>query len=117
MTLLDQLAQQADRRSRRWLGAPAVLLLLVLSLCTGDSWISPLQWFSASGDLFVWQLPRTAVLLVGAALASAACVMQQQSAGGAGCWAYRTAPASAVLAVLLGNGALERRWQRWRARC
>ena len=115
MTLLDQLAQQADRRSRRWLGAltAAVLLLLVLSLCTGDSWISPLQWFSASGDLFVWQLrlPRTlAVLLVGAALAVCGVVMQAlfnnplAEPGLLG--VSNGAGIGLVLAVLLGNGAL-----------
>ncbi|KFC11765.1 FecCD family transporter, partial [Trabulsiella guamensis ATCC 49490] len=45
---------------------------VLLSLCAGEQWISPADWFSAKGQLFIWQirLPRTlAVLLVGAALA------------------------------------------------
>lgn len=81
MTLLEQLAHQSDRHSQCWLITLSVLLLLlfVLSLCAGDSWIAPMQWFTADGDLFVWQLrlPRSlAVLLVGAALAVCGVVMQ-----------------------------------------
>ena len=44
-----------------------MLLALLLSLCAGEQWISPGDWFSPRGELFVWQirLPRTlAVLLV-----------------------------------------------------
>ena len=51
-----------------------MLLALLLSLCAGELWILPGDWFSPRGELFVWQirLPRTlAVLLVGAALAPA----------------------------------------------
>lgn len=56
-----------------------MLLALLLSLCAGEQWISPGDWFSPRGELFVWQirLPRTlAVLLVGAALAISGAVMQ-----------------------------------------
>ncbi|WP_211131135.1 vitamin B12 ABC transporter permease BtuC [Escherichia coli] len=52
---------------------------LLLSLCAGEQWISPGDWFTPRGELFVWQirLPRTlAVLLVGAALAISGAVMQ-----------------------------------------
>lgn len=115
MTLLDQLARQSDQRSQRWLLAlsVAVLLLLVLSLCAGDSWIAPARWFSAEGKLFVWQLrlPRTlAVLLVGAALAVCGVVMQAlfsnplAEPGLLG--VSNGAGIGLVLAVLLGNGAL-----------
>lgn len=53
--------------------------MLVISLCAGDQWIPPGEWFTAKGQLFIWQirLPRTvAVLLVGAALALSGAVMQ-----------------------------------------
>ncbi|MGE9086057.1 vitamin B12 ABC transporter permease BtuC, partial [Escherichia coli] len=56
-----------------------MLLALLLSLCAGEQWISPGDWFTPRGELFVWQirLPRTlAVLLVGAALAISGAVMQ-----------------------------------------
>ena len=74
-------ACQQQRRNVRWLSSLSVLMLLavVLSLCAGDQWIAPGDWFSARGELFVWQirLPRTlAVLLVGAALALSGAVMQ-----------------------------------------
>nr|MBA2816939.1 Vitamin B12 import system permease protein BtuC [Candidatus Pantoea persica] len=63
MSLLEQPALQADRRSRRWLVALSLLLLalIILGLCAGDSWIAPSQWLSDIGQLFVWQLhlPRT----------------------------------------------------------
>jgi len=115
MTLLDQLAHHANRRSQRWILVLATLLalLLVISLCAGDSWISPTAWFSASGDLFVWQLrlPRTlAVLLVGAALALCGVVMQAlfnnplAEPGLLG--VSNGAGIGLVLGVLLGNGAL-----------
>ncbi len=115
MTLLDQLAHHANRRSQRWILVLATLLalLLVISLCAGDSWISPTAWFSASGDLFVWQLrlPRTlAVLLVGAALAVCGVVMQAlfnnplAEPGLLG--VSNGAGIGLVLGVLLGNGAL-----------
>ncbi|WP_336777076.1 vitamin B12 ABC transporter permease BtuC [Pantoea sp. USHLN256] len=115
MTLLDQLARQANRRSQRWLIALSVLLVLLigLSLCAGDSWISPTQWFSANGDLFVWQLrmPRTlAVVLVGAALAVCGVVMQAlfnnplAEPGLLG--VSNGAGIGLVMGVMLGNGSL-----------
>ena len=67
------LARQQQRQNFRWLLCLSVLMLLalLLSLCAGELWILPGDWFSPRGELFVWQirLPRTlAVLLVGAAL-------------------------------------------------
>ncbi|HHZ3355483.1 TPA: vitamin B12 ABC transporter permease BtuC [Escherichia coli] len=75
------LARQQQRQNIRWLLCLSVLMLLalLLSLCAGEQWISPGDWFSPRGELFVWQirLPRTlAVLLVGAALAISGTVMQ-----------------------------------------
>ena len=75
------LARQQQRQNFRWLLCLSVLMLLalLLSLCAGEQWISPGDWFSPRGELFVWQirLPRTlAVLLVGAALAISGAVMQ-----------------------------------------
>lgn len=75
------LARQQQRQNIRWLLCLSVLMLLalLLSLCAGEQWISPGDWFSHRGELFVWQirLPRTlAVLLVGAALAISGAVMQ-----------------------------------------
>ena len=75
------LARQQQRQNIRWLLCLSVLMLLalLLSLCAGEQWISPGDWFSPRGELFVWQirLPRTlAVLLVGAALALSGAVMQ-----------------------------------------
>jgi len=115
MTLLDQLAHQADCRSRRTLVALALLLLLlvVLSLCAGDSWILPNRWFSNSGELFIWQLrlPRTlAVLLTGAALALCGVVMQAlfnnplAEPGLLG--VSNGAGIGLVLGVMLGSGSL-----------
>ncbi|MBU5687578.1 vitamin B12 ABC transporter permease BtuC, partial [Citrobacter sp. S44_ASV_140] len=78
---MQPFAQLQRRRDRYWLGTLSLLLLvmLVISLCAGEQWIAPGDWFSARGDLFVWQIrfPRTlAVLLVGAALALSGAVMQ-----------------------------------------
>ena len=75
------LARQQQRQNIRWLLCLSVLMLLalLLSLCAGEQWISPGDWSSPRGELFVWQirLPRTlAVLLVGAALAISGAVMQ-----------------------------------------
>ncbi|HHK8906543.1 TPA: vitamin B12 ABC transporter permease BtuC [Escherichia coli] len=75
------LARQQQRQNIRWLLCLSVLMLLalLLSLCAGEQWISPGDWFSPRGELFVWQirLPCTlAVLLVGAALAISGAVMQ-----------------------------------------
>ncbi|MEJ9857704.1 vitamin B12 ABC transporter permease BtuC [Escherichia coli] len=74
-------ARQQQRQNFRWLLCLSVLMLLalLLSLCAGELWILPGDWFSPRGELFVWQirLPRTlAVLLVGAALAISGAVMQ-----------------------------------------
>ncbi|HBN7233903.1 TPA: vitamin B12 ABC transporter permease BtuC [Escherichia coli] len=75
------LARQQQRQNIRWLLCLSVLMLLalLLSLCAGEQWISPGDWFTPRGELFVWQirLPRTlAVLLVGAALVISGAVMQ-----------------------------------------
>ena len=75
------LARQQQRQNIRWLLCLSVLMLLalLLSLCAGEQWISPGDWFTPRGELFVWQirLPRTlAVLLVGAAMAISGAVMQ-----------------------------------------
>lgn len=75
------LARQQQRQNICWLLCLSVLMLLalLLSLCAGEQWISPGDWFTPRGELFVWQirLPRTlAVLLVGAALAISGAVMQ-----------------------------------------
>ena len=72
---------QQQRRNRRWLAALTLVLLFMLGigLCAGDQWIAPGEWFSAKGQLFIWQirLPRTlAVMLVGASLALCGAVMQ-----------------------------------------
>jgi len=65
----------------RWLCGLTLLLLItfVISLSAGEQWITPDNWFSDAGKLFVWQirLPRTlAVMLVGAALALSGTIMQ-----------------------------------------
>ncbi|HCT7532959.1 TPA: vitamin B12 ABC transporter permease BtuC [Escherichia coli] len=75
------LARQQQRQNISWLLCLSVLMLLalLLSLCAGEQWISPGDWSTPRGELFVWQirLPRTlAVLLVGAALAISGAVMQ-----------------------------------------
>ena len=75
------LARQQQRQNIRWLLCLSVLMLLalLLSLCAGEQWISPGDWFTPRGELYAWQirLPRTlAVLLVGAALAISGAVMQ-----------------------------------------
>ncbi len=75
------LDRQQQRQNIRWLLCLSVLMLLalLLSLCAGEQWISPGDWFTPRGELFVWQIrqPRTlAVLLVGAALAISGAVMQ-----------------------------------------
>jgi len=69
------------RIERRWIAALTFILsgTLILSLCAGDIWIPPNHWWTAEGNLFIWQirLPRTlAVLLVGAALALSGTIMQ-----------------------------------------
>ena len=74
-------ASQQQRLHRRWLIVLSLILLLmlVIGLCAGDQWIAPAEWFTAKGQLLIWQirLPRTlAVMLVGAALALSGTVMQ-----------------------------------------
>ncbi|WP_318392592.1 vitamin B12 ABC transporter permease BtuC [Enterobacter sp.] len=69
------------QRHVRWLCGLTLLLLItfVISLSAGEQWITPDNWFSDAGKLFVWQirLPRTlAVMLVGAALALSGTIMQ-----------------------------------------
>lgn len=69
------------RFERRWIVALTLALftISILSLCAGDIWIPPTQWWSDEGQLFIWQirLPRAlAVLLVGAALALSGTLMQ-----------------------------------------
>lgn len=115
MSLLDQLAHQADRRSQKWLAglAIALLALLIISLCAGDSWIAPSHWLNDSSRLFVWQLrlPRSlAVMLVGASLALCGVVMQAlftnplAEPGLLG--VSNGAGIGLVLGVLLGSGSL-----------
>ncbi|EJZ6048864.1 vitamin B12 ABC transporter permease BtuC [Escherichia coli] len=109
------LARQQQRQNIRWLLCLSVLMLLalLLSLCAGEQWISPGDWFSPRGELFVWQirLPRTlAVLLVGAALAISGAVMQalfenpQAEPGLLG--VSNGAGVGLIVAVLLGQGQL-----------
>lgn len=77
-TLLLQHQRYRDKRQVILL-ALGVVLALLFSLCAGDRWIWPSEWFSDRAQLFVWQLrlPRAlAVMLVGAALAVAGAVMQ-----------------------------------------
>lgn len=54
-------------------------LLFIFSLCAGDVWLPPAQWFSPEAELFIWdlRLPRIlSVIGVGAALALSGAVMQ-----------------------------------------
>lgn len=113
MTQLSDLAQRAYRDGRRWLWAllAFTLLMTFISLCAGERWIAPARWFSAEGQLFVWQLrlPRTlAVLLVGASLAVAGAVMQalfENPLAEPGLLGISNgAGVGLVLCVLLGNG-------------
>ncbi|MEM8266713.1 iron chelate uptake ABC transporter family permease subunit, partial [Morganella morganii] len=111
-TLLLQHQRYRDKRQIGLL-ALCVAVALLFSLCAGDQWIWPSEWFSDRAQLFVWQLrlPRAlAVMLVGAALAVAGAVMQALFenplaepgllgvANGAG--------VALVLTVLLGQGLL-----------
>ncbi|HAT3851351.1 MAG: vitamin B12 ABC transporter permease BtuC [Serratia marcescens] len=111
-TLLLQHQRYRDKRQIGLL-ALGVAVALLFSLCAGDQWIWPSEWFSDRAKLFVWQLrlPRAlAVMLVGAALAVAGAVMQALFenplaepgllgvANGAG--------VALVLTVLLGQGLL-----------
>ena len=72
---------QQQRRSHCWLIGLScgLIVMLMVGLCAGEQWISPYEWISVKGQLFIWQirLPRTlAVMLVGAALALSGAVMQ-----------------------------------------
>ncbi|MFA9209440.1 MAG: iron chelate uptake ABC transporter family permease subunit, partial [Yersinia sp. (in: enterobacteria)] len=72
--LFTSLQQRQQQRDYRYLKGLVIILFLALivSLCAGDTWIWPRQWFSERGQLFVWQLrlPRSlAVMMVGASLA------------------------------------------------
>jgi len=113
MSLLSQQITRAKRRATLWLCGLALfcLLLILISLCAGDRWISPSHWLTSDAGLFVWQLrlPRTlAVLLVGATLAVAGATMQALFnnplsepgllgvSGGAG--------VGLVLAIFIGHG-------------
>ncbi|MCP1107903.1 vitamin B12 ABC transporter permease BtuC [Serratia nevei] len=111
-TLLLQHQRYRDKRQVTLL-ALGLTLALLFSLCAGDQWIWPSEWFSDRALLFVWQLrlPRAlAVMLVGGALAVAGAVMQALFenplaepgllgvANGAG--------VALVLTVLLGHGLL-----------
>ncbi|HEB4085240.1 TPA: vitamin B12 ABC transporter permease BtuC [Escherichia coli] len=109
------LARQQQRQNIRWLLCLSVLMLLalLLSLCAGEQWISPGDWFSPRGELFVWQirLPRTlAVLLVGAALAISGAVMQalfEKPLAEPGLLGVSNgAGVGLIAAVLLGQGQL-----------
>lgn len=54
-------------------------LLIVISLCIGEQWLFPDEWFSNVGQMFVLniRLPRTiAVIMVGASLALSGVIMQ-----------------------------------------
>ncbi|EOW1600004.1 TPA: vitamin B12 ABC transporter permease BtuC [Escherichia coli] len=109
------LARQQQRQNIRWLLCLSVLMLLalLLSLCAGEQWISPGDWFTPRGELFVWQirLPRTlAVLLVGAALAISGAVMQalfENPLAEPGLLGVSNgAGVGVIAAVLLGQGQL-----------
>ncbi|EEQ2974689.1 vitamin B12 ABC transporter permease BtuC [Escherichia coli] len=109
------LARQQQRQNIRWLLCLSVLMLLalLLSLCAGEQWISPGDWFTPRGELFVWQirLPRTlAVLLVGAALAISGAVMQalfENPLAETGLLGVSNgAGVGLIAAVLLGQGQL-----------
>ncbi|KEA52841.1 MULTISPECIES: vitamin B12 ABC transporter permease BtuC [Mangrovibacter] len=78
---MHSLVEQQQRRARYVLaGLLSVLLVVaVISLSSGERWISPWHWLSADNTLFVWQirLPRmVAVVLTGAALAVSGTMMQ-----------------------------------------
>lgn len=109
------LARQQQRQNIRWLLCLSVLMLLalLLSLCAGEQWISPGDWSTPRGELFVWQirLPRTlAVLLVGAALAISGAVMQalfENPLAEPGLLGVSNgADVGLIAAVLLGQGQL-----------
>lgn len=112
---MQTFADIQQRHNRRWLTALTLILLvtLTISLCAGDQWIPPQEWFSAKGELFIWQirLPRTlAVLLVGAALALSGAIMQalfENPLAEPGLLGVSNgAGVGLIAAVLLGHGVL-----------
>ncbi|QWA13606.1 vitamin B12 ABC transporter permease BtuC [Sodalis ligni] len=75
---LKQRQQRRDAIRVRWLFL-FLAIAAVISLCAGDVWFWPTQWFSDAAEVFIWQLrlPRTlAVIAVGASLALAGAAMQ-----------------------------------------
>ncbi|WP_413740949.1 vitamin B12 ABC transporter permease BtuC [Sodalis sp. RH15] len=75
---LKQRQQRRDAIRVRWLFL-FLAIAVVISLCAGDVWFWPTQWFSDAAEVFIWQLrlPRTlAVIAVGASLALAGAAMQ-----------------------------------------
>ncbi|WP_413724439.1 vitamin B12 ABC transporter permease BtuC [Sodalis sp. RH16] len=75
---LKQRQQRRDAIRVRWLFL-VLAIAVVISLCAGDVWFWPTQWFSDAAEVFIWQLrlPRTlAVIAVGASLALAGAAMQ-----------------------------------------
>ncbi|XRY10402.1 vitamin B12 ABC transporter permease BtuC [Franconibacter pulveris 601] len=107
--------EQQRQREQRWLWSllSFTLLAMLFSLCVGDKWLGPTDWFSESGKLFVWQirLPRTlAVLVVGASLALSGAIMQalfENPLAEPGLLGVSNgAGVGLIAAVLLGHGAL-----------
>jgi ABC-type cobalamin transport system, permease component len=112
---MQPLALQQHKKNRRWLGGLVLLLLfaIFLSLCAGEQWLFPYDWFTARGELFVWQirLPRTvAVVLVGASLAVTGAIMQalfENPLAEPGLLGVSNgAGVGLIAAVLLGHGLL-----------
>ncbi|HEY1846116.1 MAG TPA: vitamin B12 ABC transporter permease BtuC [Buttiauxella sp.] len=103
------------RLERSWLIILLVttIAMVAVSLCAGDRWYSPLNWWRDDARLFVWQirLPRTlAVLLVGAALAISGTIMQalfENPLAEPGLLGVSNGAGVALIAgVLLGQGML-----------
>jgi len=110
-----QLEQQHKSRDGRRLLILSLLLILILifSLCAGDSWIWPSEWLTPSAKLFIWEirLPRAlAVILVGAGLAVCGAVMQslfENSLAEPGLLGVASgAGVALVLCVMFGHGLL-----------
>ncbi|MBD2779741.1 vitamin B12 ABC transporter permease BtuC [Xenorhabdus szentirmaii] len=79
-SVYDLLSYQ-KRRDYRVIAVLSVFLvaLFIFSLCAGEIWFWPTEWFSESAQLFIWQLrfPRImAVVMVGASLALSGAIMQ-----------------------------------------
>ncbi|WP_435930088.1 vitamin B12 ABC transporter permease BtuC [Dryocola sp. BD613] len=108
-------ASRQRRLERLWLIILVIVMagMGVLSLCAGDRWFAPQQWWSDDAQLFIWQirLPRTlAVLLVGAALAVSGTIMQalfENPLAEPGLLGVSNGAGVALIAgVLLGQGML-----------